>query len=109
MGEESFAQLLAGITVFGWHESKRAANLRKHKIDFRDVVPIINENAFVRRSDRRGEIRYQVFGNVHGEKVAVACTIEGSRCWIISARRASKAEKRNLDLGIEGQSSSGQD
>ncbi len=32
--ENAVQQLFAHIRAFGWHEKKRASNLRDHKIDF---------------------------------------------------------------------------
>jgi uncharacterized DUF497 family protein len=45
---------------FEWHEAKRVANIRKHGIDFVDVVTIF-EGATVAIEDQRfdyGEARY---------------------------------------------------
>ena len=55
---------------------------------------IFDGYTFVRRSDRHGEIRYEVFGYVDGREVAVAFTIRGKVCWIISARRATRGERK---------------
>jgi len=86
----------AGIKAFGWHDAKRERNLQIHKIDFTDVKDIFDGYTFVRRSDRHGEIRYQVFGYVQGREIAVACTVRGDLCWIISARRARRDERRKF-------------
>ena len=75
---------------------KREINLRDHKIDFEDVKGIFDGYTFVRRSDRHGEIRYQIFGYVHGREVAVAFTVRGNVCWLISARRASRDERKKF-------------
>jgi uncharacterized DUF497 family protein len=69
-------------------------NLHDHKIDFADVKGIFDGPFFIRRSDRHDEIRYQVFGIVEGREIAVACAFRGEVCWIISARRARKDERR---------------
>jgi len=91
---ENPARLFAGIRDFGWDPLKRDSNLIVHKIDFDDVRRIFDGYIYVRRSDRHGEIRYQVFGYLDEKEIAVACAIRGTLCHIISARRARKDERR---------------
>jgi uncharacterized DUF497 family protein len=106
---EDVQALFARISGFGWHEKKRESNLRDHRVDFADVRAIFDGYTFIRRSDRRGEIRYQIFGYVHGQEVAVACTLREGQCWIISARRARKDERQKYYLGLAGRSPAGED
>lgn len=63
---EDLEQLLAGIRDFGWQPSKRLRNLIDHKIDFVDIRIILSGYTFIRRSDRYGQIRYQIFGYLRG-------------------------------------------
>lgn len=91
---EDLDRLLAGVRDFGWQPSKRLPNLVDHKIDFTRVREIISSYTFIRRSDRYGEIRYQIFGYLEGREVSVACTIEGSVCHVLSPRPARKDERR---------------
>ena len=79
------------------------------RIDFADVKGIFDGYTFIRRSDRYGEVRYQIFGFVHGRKVAVACTLRGEQCWIISARRAHRGEREKYYGGLAGRSPTGED
>jgi len=92
---ENLTYLFANIRDFDWNPRKRETNLRDHHIDFVDVRSIFDSYTFVRRSDRHGEIRYQIFGYLEGREIAVACTIRDSICWIISARRARRDEREN--------------
>ena len=88
----------ARIRLFDWDPGKRKRNRRDKKIDFMDARRVFDGPTYIRRSDRHGEIRYQVFGYLDGREVAVACTIRGADneiCWIISARRANRAERRD--------------
>jgi uncharacterized DUF497 family protein len=94
MSPSDLEKLIARISAFGWHDRKREANLRTHGIDFADVKGIFDGTALIRRSDRHGEIRYQVFGIVEGREIAVACAFREDVCWIISARRARRDERR---------------
>ena len=109
MIEDDLTTAFARIRSFGWHEKKREINLREHKIDFEDVKSIFDGYTFIRRSDRRGEIRYQIFGYVHGREIAIVCTLRKEQCWIISARRARKDERQKYYRGLAGRSSAGQD
>jgi uncharacterized protein len=101
---EDFQRLIAGIRGFDWHPKKRESNLREHKIDFEDVKGIFDRYHIIRRSDRYGEIRYEVFGYVNDREVLAAFTIHGDVCWIISARRASRKERRELYHRLSGRS-----
>ena len=109
MSEEIAQDLFARIREFEWDETKRKNNFKAHKIDFADVKAVFEGFAFVRRSDRRGEIRYQIFGYANGQEVAVACTIREGRCRIISARRARKDERQRYYRGIAGRSPTRED
>ena len=88
---------------------KTRSNLRDHEIDFEDVRGILDGYTFIRRSDRHGEIRYQIFGYVQGREIAVACALRGSHCWIISARRARRDERKKYYDRFKGLPEEGQD
>jgi hypothetical protein len=101
--------LFAGIRDFGWNPIKRERNLQDHKIDFEDAKGVFDGYTNIRRSDRHGEVRYQVFGYLQGRQVTVACTFRGPLCWIISVRRASRGERRKYYGGLTVRSEPGQD
>lgn len=105
--DDAVRELFAQIRAFGWHEDKRAANLRAHGIDFEDAKGIFDGYTFIRRSDRHDEIRYQIFGYVDGREVAVACTLRDDVCWIISARRARRDERRKYYDHLAGRGPAG--
>ena len=106
---EDMQKLFAQVRGFDWNPRKREIKLRDHTIDFANVKGIFDGYTFARRSDRHGEIRYQVFGFLHGHEVAVAFTIRGEVCWLISARRASRGERRKYYGGLTVRSEPGQD
>ena len=106
---EDVQRLFAGVRDFGWDPKKRESNLRDHGIDFEDVRGILDGHTFIRRSDRHDEVRYQIFGYVQGREVAVACAIRGTLCWLISARRARRDERRKYYSGLAGLPEPGQD
>lgn len=109
MAKNDFGALFLGIRDFGWHSKKRESNLRDKKIDFDDAREVLLNYTLIRRSDRHGEIRYQIFGYVKGREASVVCTLRGALCWIISARRASRAERRKYYNRLAGLAEPGQD
>ena len=109
MTDAEIESLFARIRSFEWDEKKREQNWRAHKVDFQDAKNIFEDYTFARRSDRRGETRYQVFGRINGLETAVACTIREDRCRIISARRARKDERKKYYGGLAGRSSERKD
>ncbi|MFL5039103.1 MAG: BrnT family toxin [Xanthobacteraceae bacterium] len=60
--------IFAHVRTFEWDNDKRRANLRDHGIDFEDARVVIDGPTIVRRSDRKGELRYMVFGYVEGRR-----------------------------------------
>ena len=107
MTDDEIFKLFSRIRDFGWNPKKRESNLSDHKVDFQDVKGIFDGFTLIRRSDRHGEIRYQVFGYVEGREIAVACTLRGDLCWLISARRANRAERQKYYRGFAGRSPEG--
>ena len=106
---EDLQWLFAGIRDFGWNPKKRESNLRDRKVDFDDAREILKGYTFIRRSDRHGEIRYQIFGYLQGREVTFVCTLRGSLCHIISAWHASRAERRRYYNRLAGFTEQGQD
>ena len=106
---EDLQRLFARVRDVDWNPKKREDNLRDHKIDFEDVKGIFDGPIFVRRSDRHGETRYQVFGHVAGHEIALACALREGLCWFISARPASRSERRKYYSSLKGRFPPGQD
>jgi uncharacterized protein len=90
----------ANIRSFEWDERKRRTNLREHGIDFLDARRVIDAPIFIRRSDRKGEIRFLVYGFLEGREVVVICTFRGEDCRLISARPARRDERRKYHSGL---------
>ena len=97
------------IATFEWDERKRLINLREHKIDFLDARRVVDGPIFIRRSDRKGEARFLVYGVIEAIEVVVICTFRGKHCRIISARRARRDERKKYHSGLPGRSAPGQD
>jgi uncharacterized protein len=82
---------------FEWDEEKRLTNLRKHGVDFVDVPSVFDTDVVTVEDDRYnyGEQRFVTFGLLNGREIAVVHTDDGNLIRIISARRATKHERRN--------------
>jgi uncharacterized protein len=82
---------------FEWDEEKRLTNLRKHGVDFVDVPSVFDTDVVTVEDDRYnyGEQRFVTFGLLNGREIAVVHTDDGNSIRIISARRATKHERRN--------------
>ena len=81
---------------FEWDETKRAANLAKHGIDFVDALEMFAAPLFVKSDERKdyGEPRWQGLGIVRGRLMVVAYTKrEPNTVRIISLRKANSREK----------------
>jgi uncharacterized DUF497 family protein len=81
---------------FVWDAKKNRANIRKHAIDFRDVIDVFNHPMLIRLDARQdyGEDRWIGVGLL-GSLVAVAVYIEWEdeeTIRIISARKATAYE-----------------
>lgn len=81
---------------FEWDEDKNRLNIRKHGISF-ETAKLMFEGKFLRQRDCRwdyGEDRYISIGRVEGAVIVVAHTERGGRSRIISARPASRKERK---------------
>ncbi len=81
---------------FEWDETKRAANLAKHGIDFVDALEMFAAPMLVRSDERKdyGEPRWQGLGFVQGRLMVVAYTKrEPNTIRIISLRKANSREE----------------
>lgn len=94
MTEDEFERLLANVRNFDWNPSKRDQVFRERHITFEDARIAFQGPITVLRSDRNGEARYMVFGLLDDVEVVFVCTFHGDICWIISARRARRDERK---------------
>lgn len=74
-----------------WDEPKRQANIDKHKIDFADIGEEFFATAII-RSAKMG--RYAAIGELNGLIAVIFATLGTEGVSIISARPASKSERR---------------
>lgn len=77
MAEEDFGRPLANVRDFNWNPSKRDQVFRERHIAFEDAQVAFQGPTSVVRSDRKGEVRYMVFGLLDDVEVVFVCTFRG--------------------------------
>lgn len=85
---------------FEWDPAKNRANVAKHGVDFADAVAVFEDDLALTRPDveARGEPRFVTVGqDAFGRFLVVVFTERGSRVRIISARSATKQERRSYE------------
>ena len=81
--------------MFTWTEEKRAANIRKHRVDFEAVHGFDFASALVTPDQRReyGEDRYIVLGRIAKRVHVLIYTPRGEELHLISLRKANQRER----------------
>ncbi len=83
---------------FEWDSVKAAQNLRKHRVSFREAVSVFYDPLATTGADpdhSEDEKRFVTFGmSSAGRLLAVSHTERGEGVRIISARRATRSERR---------------
>ena len=88
---------------FEWEEAKAAANLHKHKVSFEEAATVFEDDLSLTGCDpdhSLGEHRFVTFGLSAANRVlAVSHTERSGKIRIISARPATRAERRIYEKG----------
>jgi uncharacterized DUF497 family protein len=89
---------------FEWDEEKRAANLRKHGIDFVGVETVFDGYTVTMEDDRwsYGEQRLVTFGVLEDRVVAVVHTESARVIRVISIRKATRSEEKGYLSALAG-------
>jgi len=97
------------MTFFDWDDAKADSNVRKHGVSFPQAAGVFDDPWAYAEQDRdvNGEARWQTVGAVGGVVmllVAHTSDEDGDDVWIriISARRASRKERRRYEENREG-------
>jgi uncharacterized DUF497 family protein len=89
---------------FEWDPRKNAANLEKHGVSFEEAADVFGDPLGRMVSDPRhshDEERLVLLGLSNKQHLlAVMFTDRGETIWIISARRATRSERRNYAEGL---------
>ena len=85
---------------YEWDPAKNRANLAKHGVDFADAVAVFEDGLALTRPDTaaRAETRFVTLGvDGFGRHLVVVFTERGARVRIISARLATKPERKSYE------------
>jgi uncharacterized protein len=92
------------IVRFEWDPAKAEANVRKHGVSFEVATRVFLDPFHASEQDRieNGEYRWQTIGEVKGSTLlfvghAIREDEEGEIIRIISARRATRTERRRYE------------
>ena len=88
---------------FAWDPKKAASNLRDHKVTFEEASSVFGDSLAITFDDpdhSEGESRLLTFGlSEQGRLLVVSHTERRGLVRIISARRATRAERRIYEEG----------
>lgn len=88
---------------FEWNPDKAKLNLEKHGISFQEATTVFNDPLSVTFPDPDhsiGENRYVIIGvSKFGQLLVVSHTDRGEKVRIISARKATRQERRFYEEG----------
>ena len=82
-----------------WDAGKAVSNLRKHGVDFADAATVLHDDRAVTvRDEMSGEARFVTVGtDALGRVLTVVYTWREERARLISARRATRRERREYE------------
>ena len=88
---------------FEWNPDKAALNLEKHGVSFQEAATVFNDPLSMTFPDPDhsiGESRYVIIGlSRFGQLLVVAHTARETKVRIISARKATRPERRFYEQG----------
>jgi uncharacterized DUF497 family protein len=80
---------------FEWDANKTEKNVKKHGLDFNDVVKVFTDPHHIdMASPQKGEQRYKTIGLCNSVIIAVIHTPRNGKCRIISMRKSRPKERR---------------
>jgi len=77
-----------------WDEQKEQSNIKKHGISFTTAAKVFLMKRFEIQSNKNNEKRYLAIASIESHIIAVVYTLRGDNYRIISARTASKSERK---------------
>ena len=88
---------------FEWNPDKAAQNIEKHGVSFQEAATVFNDTLSMTFPDpdhSLGESRYVIIGlSRFGQLLVVAHTDRGEKVRIISARKATRQERKFYEEG----------
>lgn len=90
-----------GSDRFEWDDKKADSNLRKHKVSFAEASTVLDDLYVTVQPDEGhavAEHRWSATGlSIQGRVLLVVFTVRGDLARIISARKATSAERREYE------------
>lgn len=84
-----------------WDTNKESINQKKHGIGFYEAATVFFDPLSITAPDEKhsiGEQRHNILGeSEHGDLMVVTFTERGTRLRVISARQATRSEKREYE------------
>ena len=84
--------------TFAWDSTKAAANLQKHRVDFREAATVFDDpllTTFPDEAHSARERRFITIGlSAMGKVLVIAHTEDGDTIRIISARETTRIERK---------------
>lgn len=91
-------------TIYGdfeWDNAKAAANVRKHGVTFEEASTVYEDPDALDAPDLEDPTRFMILGRSYQARVLFVIHAERrERIRIISARKASPAQRKKYDEGI---------
>lgn len=88
---------------FEWDPRKAASNVRKHGVSFEEAVQVFGDplaRIFDDPDHSSGELRELIVGHATRQRLLIVSFVErGDRVRILSARRATRRERRDYEEG----------
>jgi uncharacterized DUF497 family protein len=83
---------------FEWDDAKAATNLTKHGVSFEEASTVFDDPAALDAPDLLDPTRFVILGRSHHGRVLFVVHAErGARVRIISARKASPAQRKKYE------------
>jgi uncharacterized protein len=83
---------------FEWDDAKAAANAKKHRITFEEASTVFDDADALDAPDLLDPMRSVIIGRSHDARVLFVVHVElGDRVRIISARKASPAQRKKYE------------
>lgn len=87
---------------FEWDAAKAASNLRKHGVSFEEATTVFDDPDALDAPDLHVPGRFVIIGrSAHVRILFVVHAERGERIRVVSARRASPAQRRKYDESID--------
>jgi uncharacterized DUF497 family protein len=90
------SNVVAKVEIYQWDERKRLINLKKHSLDFVDVIEVFKSSRVVVPSSHTGKNRFLAIRTLKGRFVTIGYTLGGEVIRVISFRRARNEEKETF-------------